>query len=156
MLLKESPVTHTHTHTQATRKAGKCLYLGQPVKTDILLREEENRHGSTSSLSSIFLENITFKKGWGVAQGGRHPHLIQRVTSGLKYSSDHQKGLCSPWLSFTGNTPLRPWGLPSWGPGPQGVRCKVAMKESRATELPPVRASPQPHQLIPRTILGQS
>lgn len=54
----------THTHTPAARKAGKCLYFVQSVKTEILSREKEDRHwGKTSRLSNIFLKKFKFQKG---------------------------------------------------------------------------------------------
>lgn len=144
---KLHPILNTHTHT-SHRKAGKWLYFGQPVKLDVLLREEENRHWSTSSLSSIFLENITLKNGEWAAQPERN-HLIQRVTSGLKYLSHHQKGLCSSGFPLGGisgaggDTPLPRWGLPLlgiWAPV-----CEVALKQGRVSDQPPIRACLQPH-----------
>ena len=96
------------TSTPATRKAGRCcLYFGQPVKTDHIKREKENRHwGTTSSLSSIFLENRAFQKGEWAGQGGRNHYFIQGMTSGFQYLSHHQKG-CAPLLFLLrGNSSL--------------------------------------------------
>lgn len=144
----------TFTHTPATRKAGKCLYFGQPAKIEILLREEENRHWRTaSSLSSIFLENFAFKKGEWEAQGGRNHHLMQRTTSGFKDLSHPQKGLCCPWPSFRGHqsdwrerpsTP-RPRGLPLWGSGPWGLWGGLEGEQSHY---------PTPNPSRPKTSLG--
>ena len=90
------------------RKAGRCcLNFGQPVKTDPIKREKENRHwGTTSSLSSIFLENRAFQKREWAGQGGRNHYLIQGMTSGFQYLSHHQKG-CGPLLFLLrGNSSL--------------------------------------------------
>lgn len=56
---------------QPQGKLGDVVCFGQPVKTDHIKREKENRHwGTTSSLSSIFLENRAFQKGEWAGQGG--------------------------------------------------------------------------------------
>lgn len=90
--------------------------------------EEENRHWRTTSLVvSPAYSWKTFKKGEWVAWRRRNPHLIQRMISGLKYQSHHQKGLCCPWLSFRGHpsswrdpspAPTTEGAAPLWGPGP--------------------------------------